>query len=69
MLKDTADNMLGCPIVYDTAGGPKRLIWYDDDHHFTSLEALRDRLAWLEKYLKLEPLGPQISKFLQRQNP
>jgi len=63
---DTGDNMRGCPIVHQMAGGPKRLIWYDDDHHFTSLEALRDRLAWLEKYLKLEALGPHISKFLKR---
>ncbi|MGA2740278.1 MAG: alpha/beta fold hydrolase, partial [Bryobacteraceae bacterium] len=45
---DTDDNVRGCPIVYQLAGGPKQLIWYDDDHHFTSLEALRDRLAWLE---------------------
>jgi pimeloyl-ACP methyl ester carboxylesterase len=66
---DTDDNVQGCPIVYQITGGPKRLIWYDDDHHFTSLEALRDRLAWLEKYLRLEALGPHISKFLKRQNP
>jgi dienelactone hydrolase len=54
---DTDDNVRGCPLVYQIAGGPKQLKWYDDDHHFTSLEALRDRLAWLEKYLALEPLG------------
>jgi len=53
-------------VVYQIAGGSKRLIWYDDDHHFTSLEALRDRLAWPEKYLKLGPLGSHISKFFQR---
>jgi len=29
-------------------------MWYDEDHHFTSLEALRDRLAWLEKYLRVD---------------
>jgi dipeptidyl aminopeptidase/acylaminoacyl peptidase len=63
---DTGDNVRGCPAVYEVAGGPKRLIWYDDDHHFTSLEALRDRLAWLEKYLGLEALGPHISDFLKR---
>jgi hypothetical protein len=63
---DTDDNVRGCPIVYQLAGGPKRLIWYDDDHNFTSLEALRDRLAWLERYLKLEALEPHISKFLKR---
>ena len=63
---DTDDNVRGCPAVYEITGGPKRLIWYDDDHHFTSLEALRDRLAWLEKYLGLEALGPHISEFPKR---
>ena len=63
---DTDDNVRGCPAVYEITGGAKRLIWYDDDHHFTSLGALRDRLAWLEKYLKLETLEPHISGFLKR---
>jgi pimeloyl-ACP methyl ester carboxylesterase len=63
---DTDDNVRGCPAVHQIAGGPKQLIWYDDDHHFTSLEALRDRLAWLEKYLTLEALGPHIAEFLKR---
>jgi len=60
---DSDDNVRACPIVYQIAGGPKQLIWYDDNHHFTSLEALRDRLAWLEKYLRLEPLAPHIAEF------
>ncbi|MGA3043443.1 MAG: alpha/beta fold hydrolase [Bryobacteraceae bacterium] len=63
---DTDDNVRGCPLVYQITGGPKQLNWYDDDHHFTSLEALRDRLAWLEKYLALEALGPYIAEFLKR---
>jgi pimeloyl-ACP methyl ester carboxylesterase len=52
---DTDDNVQGCPEVHRLAGGPKRLAWYDDDHAFTSLEALRDRLDWLGKNLKLKP--------------
>jgi len=63
---DTDENVRGCPAVYEITGGPKQITWYDDDHHFTSLEALRDRLAWLEKHLKLTPLGPEIAKFLDR---
>ncbi len=63
---DTDDNVRGCPEVHKLAAGPKRLVWYEDDHNFTSLEALRDRLAWLEKNLKLKPLAPEISKFLKR---
>jgi hypothetical protein len=52
---DKDDNVRGCPVVCQLTGGPKRLIWYDDDHHFTSLEALRDRL-----------LGTHIPDFLKR---
>jgi pimeloyl-ACP methyl ester carboxylesterase len=53
---DSDDNVKACPEVHRLAGGPKRLAWYDDDHAFTSLEAMRDRLAWLQKYLKLKPM-------------
>lgn len=63
---DTPDNVKGCPEVHRLAGGPKQIKWYDDDHNFTSLEALRDRLQWLEKNLKLAPMGPLISNFLGR---
>lgn len=63
---DADDNVRACPEVHRLAGGPKEIKWYDDDHTFTSLEAMRDRLAWLEKYLKLKPLGPEIEKFLKR---
>jgi hypothetical protein len=63
---DTPDNIQGCPEVHALAGGPKQLIWYDDDHYFTSLEALRGRLAWLEKHLKLQPLRKHIARFLER---
>jgi pimeloyl-ACP methyl ester carboxylesterase len=45
---DTDDNVRGCPEVHSLAGGLKTLAWYDDDHNFTSLEAL-------EKNLKLNP--------------
>jgi pimeloyl-ACP methyl ester carboxylesterase len=63
---DTDDNVRDCPEVHRLAAGPKRLSWYDDDHNFTSLEAMRDRLAWLEKCLKLKPVEPEIAKFLKR---
>jgi pimeloyl-ACP methyl ester carboxylesterase len=63
---DTDDNVRGCPEVHRLAGGPKQLAWYDDDHNFTSLEAMRDRLAWLQKYLRLRPLEPEIRTFLKR---
>lgn len=62
---DSDDNVRACPEVYRLAGGPKKLSWYDDDHTFTSVEALRDRLAWLGEYLKLQPVGPVFSKFFE----
>lgn len=51
---DTLDNVRACPEVHRLVGGPKQLSWYDDDHKFTSLEAMRDRLSWLKKNLKLK---------------
>jgi pimeloyl-ACP methyl ester carboxylesterase len=62
---DADDNVRGCPEVHRLAGGPKQIVWYDDDHNFTLLEEMRDRLQWLEKNLKLIPVGPQIKKFLK----
>ena len=61
---DSDDNVRACPDVYRLAGGSKKLVWYEDDHTFTSLDALRDRLAWLEKFLKLKPVSPVLSRFL-----
>src|SRR5262249_8885204 len=55
---DSDDNVRACPEVYKLAGGPKKLSWYEDDHTFTSLEALRDRLTWLEEHLKLPRVVP-----------
>lgn len=55
---DSDDNVKACPDVFELAGGSKKLLWYDVDHSFNSLEALRDRLAWLERYLRLPRLPP-----------
>jgi pimeloyl-ACP methyl ester carboxylesterase len=63
---DTDDNVRGCPEVHRLAGGPKRITWYDDDHNFTSLEALRDRLDWLQASLKLNYVLPELQKFLKK---
>lgn len=60
---DSEDNIRACPEVYQLAGGPRKLSWFEDDHVFTSLEAMRERLGWLEKHLKLKPVGPALSKF------
>lgn len=63
---DTDDNVRACLEAHRLVGGPKQRSWYDDDHNFTSLEAMRDRLAWVEKHLKLKPVEPEIAKFMKR---
>jgi pimeloyl-ACP methyl ester carboxylesterase len=63
---DSDDNVRGCPEVHRLAGGPKQITWYDDDHNFTSLEALRDRLDWLQTNLKLKDVLPELQKFLKK---
>lgn len=62
---DSDDNVKACPDVFELAGGPKKLLWYETDHSFNSLEALRDRLAWLEKYLRLPPITPALLKSIK----
>ncbi len=63
---DTADNIRACPEVHRLAGGPKWLSWYDDDHNFTSYEATRDRLYWLEERFKLEGVGEVLRRWARR---
>lgn len=63
---DTPDNVRACPDVYKAAGGEKWLEWYDDDHDFTSLEAKRDRLYWLEKQLGLKGVAKALRVMLLR---
>lgn len=60
---DTPDNMRACPEVHRLAGGPKRLTWYEDDHNFTSYEAMRDRLYWLDGELRLGGVGKVLRRW------
>lgn len=63
---DLPDNIAACPKVHEAAGGPKRLIWYLDDHYFTSLEAMRDRLDFLSQHLRLQDINRHLRDFLNR---
>ena len=63
---DTPDNVRACPEVHRLAGGPKSLTWYDDDHNFTSFEAMRDRLYWMEAQLKLRGAGKVLERWARR---
>jgi pimeloyl-ACP methyl ester carboxylesterase len=62
---DTPDNIAGCPKVHELAGGPKRLVWYDEDHHFTSWEAAKDRLSWLAHHLLVKDVQRRTRDFWQ----
>jgi dienelactone hydrolase len=54
---DTPGNVAGCPQVHASAGSKeKRIVWYDDDHHFTSWEAAYARLDWMAMHLRLRGL-------------
>lgn len=63
---DTPDNLAGCPQVHTLAGGPKRLVWYHDDHAFTSWEAAVDRMNWLASHLKFRDVPKAIRDHLRR---
>jgi pimeloyl-ACP methyl ester carboxylesterase len=61
---DTPDNVAACPAVAELAAGPKRLVWYEDDHNFTSWEAARDRLHWFARHLRLKGIDRAIRDLL-----
>jgi len=63
---DTPANLAGCLKVHELAGGPKRLTRYDDDHHFTSWEAARDRMMWLADHLALKGVGKRLPPGMPR---
>jgi pimeloyl-ACP methyl ester carboxylesterase len=65
-LFDTPDNVRACPEVHRLAGGPKRLTWYEEDHNFTSVEAMRDRLYWLDSQLNLRGVGKVLKEWVRR---
>ena len=50
--------------VHRLAGGPKRLTWYEDDHNFTSIEAMRDRLYWLQAHLHLRGVEAALRRWM-----
>lgn len=63
---DTPANVAGCPAVHASAGSSeKRIVWYDDDHHFTSWEAATARLDWMQRHLRLRNLQSAIRGFLR----
>lgn len=63
---DTPDNVRACPDVHRLAGGPKALRWYEDDHTFTSHEAMRDRFYWLSEQLKVRGADAALNRWAKR---
>jgi cephalosporin-C deacetylase-like acetyl esterase len=54
---DNAVTEQDCRGLYEAAGHPKRLLWYDADHDFHDLNAILDRAQWLRTKLRLRPLA------------
>ena len=54
------------PDVYRLVGGPKALRRYEDDLHFTSHEAMRDRCYWLAEQLKLGGAAAVLGRWVKR---
>jgi len=61
---DTPRNVAGCPLVLEAAGCKEnRIVWYDDDHYFTSWEAAIDRLQWLARHLGMKNFQAAIRRY------
>jgi pimeloyl-ACP methyl ester carboxylesterase len=54
-----------CEAFYRAAASPKELRWYNTDHSFSDLQAMFDRMEWLESHLKLRPVKPLIDAMLE----
>ena len=53
-------NVEPCADLGRAASAPKEVRWYDTDHAFADIEATLDRMHWLERELRLKPVGPLI---------
>jgi len=63
---DTPDNINACPQVHAAAGGPKTLTWYPDDHNFTSLDAMRDRVFWFAERFRLRGVDKALVRAVRK---
>ncbi len=55
-------NIEACPDYYAAASAPKEIRWYDTDHSFVDVEAMFDRMQWLERDLRLKPVRPLLDR-------
>jgi len=55
-------NVEPCGALASAASAPKELRWYDTDHGFADLEATFDRMQWLERELRLQPVHPLLDR-------
>src|SRR5262249_7751182 len=46
----------------DAAKEPKQVVWYDAGHELLDVQAVADRLAWLEKHLHTPPVAPILRR-------
>ncbi len=53
-----------CQSLYQTAGQPKQIKWYDSKHNFQDFDAAFDQVKWLQQHLRLRALGPIFQRKL-----
>jgi pimeloyl-ACP methyl ester carboxylesterase len=63
---DTPGNVEGCPKVHAAAGSQERqIVWYDEDHHFTSWEAAIHRMRWMARHLAAKGVEAAMSNYVR----
>ncbi|MCI0390665.1 MAG: alpha/beta fold hydrolase [Acidobacteria bacterium] len=53
-----------CQALYQAAGEPKQIKWYECRHDFQDFDAHLDRVKWLQQNLRLKALGPILQRKL-----
>lgn len=53
-----------CQALYQAAGEPKQIKWYECKHDFQNFDADLDRVKWLQQTLRLKSLGPILQRKL-----
>jgi dienelactone hydrolase len=55
-------NAEACVDLEKATLAPKETRWYDTDHSFADIEAMFDRMKWLERNLHLKPVKPILDR-------
>ena len=62
--KEQLDTEAAMKRYAQAASEPKLVLWYDTGHELNDLQALMDRANWLQRYIRMEPVGPILRRSL-----